>query len=65
VVLPDVDVARHVVLKRAVVEKGCRLPAGLQVGVDPEADRRRFHVTHNGVTLITPEMLGQEIHQVR
>jgi glucose-1-phosphate adenylyltransferase len=65
VVLPDVDVARHVVLKRAVVEKGCRLPAGLQVGVDPEADRRRFHVTRNGVTLITPEMLGQEIHQVR
>ncbi len=64
VLLPDVDVARHVVLKRAVVEKGCRLPAGLQVGVDREADRRRFLVTDHGVTLITPQMLGQEIHQV-
>jgi glucose-1-phosphate adenylyltransferase len=64
VLLPDVDVARHVVLKRAVVEKGCRLPAGLQVGVDHAADRRRFLVTDRGVTLVTPKMLGQEIHQV-
>jgi glucose-1-phosphate adenylyltransferase len=32
------------------------------VGVDAEADRRRFHVTGKGVTLITPEMLGQHLH---
>ncbi len=64
VILPDVDIARGVVLKRAVVEKGCRLPAGLQVGVDHEADRRRFLVTDGGVTVIAPQMLGQEVHQV-
>jgi glucose-1-phosphate adenylyltransferase len=64
VILPDVEVEPRVVLKRAVVEKGCRLPSGLQVGVDPEADRRRFLVTERGVTLITPQMLGQEIHHL-
>ncbi len=57
VVLPNVDIGRNVVLRRAVVEKNCRLPAGLQVGVDPEADRRRFEVSPKGITLVVPEML--------
>ena len=48
VILPNVDIGRGVVLKRAVVDKGCRLPAGLVVGVDPEEDRKRFHVTAKG-----------------
>jgi len=57
VILPNVDIGRGVVLKRAVVDKDCRLPPGLAVGVDPAEDRRRFHVTPKGVTLITPQML--------
>jgi glucose-1-phosphate adenylyltransferase len=65
VILPSVDVGRHVVLKRAVVDKHCRLPAGMSVGVDREQDRQRFHVTERGVTLVTPEMLGQHVHQQR
>jgi glucose-1-phosphate adenylyltransferase len=59
VILPNVDVARGVVLKRAVVDKDCRLPAGLVVGVDPDEDRKRFHVTAKGVTLVTPQMLAR------
>jgi len=30
-----------------------------------EEDRRRFHVSERGITLITPEMLGQEIFHQR
>jgi glucose-1-phosphate adenylyltransferase len=66
VILPDVDVARHCTIKRAIVDSHCRLPQGFQVGVDPEEDRRRgFHVTEKGVALVTPEMLGQPIHDLR
>jgi glucose-1-phosphate adenylyltransferase len=65
VILPDVDIGRHTTLKRVVVDKYCKLPEGFQAGVDPEADRRRFHVTPGGVTLISPEMLGQQIHHLR
>ncbi len=65
VVLPNVDVGHHVVLKRAVVEKHCRLPEGLTIGVDPREDRRRFHVTESGITLVIPEMLGQQVHHLR
>ena len=59
VILPHVDIGRHAVLKRCVVDKRCRIPEGLVAGVNPEDDRRRFHVSAKGITLITPEMLGQ------
>ena len=65
VVLPDVEIGPDVVLRRAIVDRYCRLPAGLEVGVRPEEDRKRFHVTASGVTLIVPEMLGQEVHHLR
>ncbi|MBI5719505.1 MAG: glucose-1-phosphate adenylyltransferase [Burkholderiales bacterium] len=59
VLLPDVDVRAGVVLKRVIVDKHCKLPTGLIAGIDTERDRLRFHVTDRGITLITPEMLGQ------
>jgi glucose-1-phosphate adenylyltransferase len=65
VIMGGADIGRNVVLKRTVVEKYCRLPEGLVAGVDPEQDRKRFHVTERGVTLIVPEMLGQQVHYLR
>jgi len=44
-------------LRRTVVDKHSVLPDGLRAGIDPAEDRRRFHVTEHGITLITPEML--------
>jgi glucose-1-phosphate adenylyltransferase len=65
VVLPDVEVHRNVTLRKCVVDRYCVLPAGLEVGLDPVEDRQRFFVTERGVTLITPEMLGQDMHHLR
>jgi glucose-1-phosphate adenylyltransferase len=64
VILPDVEVHRHVVLRKCVVDRYCVLPSGLEIGVDPAADRKRFFVTDRGVTLVTPEMLGQAMHHL-
>ena len=64
VILPKVHIGEHVVLKRTIVDKGCMVPDGLQVGVNPEEDKERFYVSEKGITLITPEMLGQNRHQV-
>ena len=61
VILPNVQVGLHVTLKRAIVDKHCTLPPGLTVGVNAADDRRRFHVTASGITLITPQMLGQRL----
>lgn len=64
VILPDVVIGRRARLRRVVVEKRCVIPEGLVVGYDVDKDRERFYVTEKGITLITPEMLGQEIHKV-
>ena len=62
VILPNVDVGRHVILKRVIVDKNCKIPDGMEIGVNIEEDRKRFHVSENGITLITTEMLGQILH---
>jgi glucose-1-phosphate adenylyltransferase len=65
VILPNVDIGRNAHLRRVVVEKNCKIPEGLRVGFDAVEDRKRFYVTDKGITLITPEMLGQQVHYVR
>jgi glucose-1-phosphate adenylyltransferase len=65
VILPDVDIGRHAKLRRVVMDKHCRVPEGMLIGYDAEADRKRFHVSDNGITLVTPEMLGQQAHHIR
>jgi glucose-1-phosphate adenylyltransferase len=59
VVLPDVVVGPGVHLSRAIVDRQCRLEAAAL------GDRGRFRATEKGLTLITPEMLGQRVHQLR
>ncbi len=65
IILPNVSIGRHCVLKKVVVDKGTVIPEGTRIGVDPEEDRKRFHVSENGVTLVTPDMLGQRLHSSR
>jgi glucose-1-phosphate adenylyltransferase len=65
VVLPNVVIERHVTLKRVVIDRGVRIPAGTKIGVDLAADRERLHVTDKGIVLVTPEMLGQNVHHRR
>lgn len=65
VLLPSVEVERNCIIRRAVIDKRCRIPEGTRIGVDPDEDRRRFHVSASGVVLVTAEMLGQGYHRVR
>lgn len=57
VLLPGVRVGRNCVIQRAIVDEGCDIPDGMRIGVDREADAKRFEVTERGVVLVTPEML--------
>jgi len=65
VVLPSVEIGENCHLNKVVVDKGCRIPAGTVIGADLIEDAKHYHVTPNGVVLVTPEMLGLEIHHVR
>jgi len=65
VILPQVEIGRYVTLKRVVVDKGARIPDGMSIGVNAEEDRKSFHISDKGVTLVTAEMLGQALHYFR
>ncbi len=60
VILPEVNIGQHCQIHRAVIDKGCRIPDGTAIGVNPEEDARRYHRTPAGIVLVTPEMLDQE-----
>ena len=65
VVLPDVEIGRNCRIQNAVIDKGCQIPTDTVIGEDPVKDAERFHVSPGGVVLVTPDMLGQELHHVR
>lgn len=66
VVLPDVNIGQHCTINRAIIDRGARIDSGTTIGLDPDADRARgFRVTESGLTLVTPDMLGQHLHFTR
>jgi glucose-1-phosphate adenylyltransferase len=65
VVLPDVVIGPGCRIRRAVIDKGCHIPAGMVIGEDRADDERRFHLSPGGVVLVTPDMLGMDYHYAR
>jgi glucose-1-phosphate adenylyltransferase len=57
VILPDVRVGANCVVRHAILDTGCVVPDGMQIGMDPLEDARRFHVSEKGVVLVTRDML--------
>ena len=65
-ILPECEVMEHCTIKGAIIDRGSVIPAGTEIGVDPDADRARgFRVTEGGHTLVTPDMLKQKLHVTR
>jgi glucose-1-phosphate adenylyltransferase len=52
ILMDNVDVGRHAVVRRAIVDKGVRIPPGAKIGVDPADDKARFTVTASGLVVI-------------
>ncbi len=63
VVLPNVTIGRHCRIANAVIDKGCVIPPNTVIGENLEEDTEKFYVSERGIVLVTPEMLGQHIHQ--
>jgi glucose-1-phosphate adenylyltransferase len=57
VLLPGVEIGRGARLNRAVIDRDCKVPDGLVIGEDAQADAARFLRTESGITLVTREML--------
>lgn len=65
VLLPDVDIGRYAKIRRAIIDRGCKIPQGMKIGYDLEEDKKRFDVSPGGIVTVTPDMLGQKVHFAR
>jgi glucose-1-phosphate adenylyltransferase len=52
IIMDDVEVGAGSTIRRAIIDKRCRIPPGTRVGVDPEEDAKRFQRTESGVVVI-------------
>jgi glucose-1-phosphate adenylyltransferase len=52
ILMNAVDIGRHARLRRVIVDKYVRIPPGIEIGYNPDEDRRRFTVTESGVVVI-------------
>ena len=50
-----VEVGRNAKIRRAIIDKDVKIPAGFSVGYNLEDDAKRFTVTESGVVVITKE----------
>lgn len=64
VVLPEVIVGKNCKISHAVLDRGCNIPDGMHIGWDQAEDMKRFHISPNGIVLVTPEMLGHNLHHI-
>ncbi|HET6269667.1 MAG TPA: glucose-1-phosphate adenylyltransferase [Arthrobacter sp.] len=54
VLMDKVIVGEGAVVKRAIIDKNVKVPAGAAIGLDPELDRARgFKVTDSGITVLS------------
>ncbi|WP_447018352.1 glucose-1-phosphate adenylyltransferase [Shewanella algae] len=59
VILPDVVVLRHCRIRKAIIDRGCIIPEGMEIGFNHDHDRAKgFRVSESGVVLVTRDMLG-------
>ncbi|MEU5564189.1 MULTISPECIES: glucose-1-phosphate adenylyltransferase [Micromonospora] len=52
VLMEGVEIGRHAVVRRAILDKNVFVPEGAEIGVDLEKDRQRYVVSDNGIVVI-------------
>ena len=65
IILPNVRIGENCKIKNAIIDKSCVIPNGTTIGYDLEIDKSKYHISPKGRILVTPEMLGQEVHHAR
>jgi glucose-1-phosphate adenylyltransferase len=60
ILMDGVDVGRHSRIRRAIIDKGVKIPPGTTIGYDQEADRERFTVSETGIVVVPK---GAEIEE--
>jgi glucose-1-phosphate adenylyltransferase len=52
ILMDGVEVGRHSKIRRAIIDKGVKIPPNTSIGYDLELDRERFTVTDSGIVVV-------------
>jgi glucose-1-phosphate adenylyltransferase len=60
VILPGAIIHRNCRIRRAIIDRGCEIPEGVEIGYDKKADKENgFRVSNKGIVLVTRDMLTE------
>jgi glucose-1-phosphate adenylyltransferase len=52
ILLDGVDVGRHAMIRRAIIDKDVQIPEGIKIGYNLEEDAKRFTVNQSGIVVV-------------
>jgi glucose-1-phosphate adenylyltransferase len=55
ILFSHVNVGRYSRIRRAIIDRHIHIPEGTEIGFDPDADRKKYHVTEGGIVVVVPE----------
>ncbi|HET9400683.1 MAG TPA: glucose-1-phosphate adenylyltransferase [Candidatus Acidoferrales bacterium] len=55
IIFNHVNVGRHSKIRNAIIDRHVNLPEHTVIGYDPEEDKKRYHVSENGVVVVVRE----------
>jgi glucose-1-phosphate adenylyltransferase len=58
VLMDGVQIGRGAVVRRAILDKDVVVPEGAHIGVEPDLDRERYHVTETGIVVLGKSQLA-------
>lgn len=53
VLMSQVSVGKNTRIRNAIIEEGVHIPAGFEIGFDPENDRKHYFVTDAGIVVVS------------
>ncbi|HEY5610736.1 MAG TPA: glucose-1-phosphate adenylyltransferase [Thermoanaerobaculia bacterium] len=60
ILMDGVDIGRYSRIRRAIIDKGVKIPPRTTIGFDPEHDKKRFTVTDSGIVVIPKGVAMEE-----
>lgn len=60
ILMDGVEVGRHSKIRRAIIDKGVKIPPNTTIGYELELDRQRFTVTDSGIVVVPKGALIEE-----
>lgn len=60
ILMDGVEVGRHSKIRRAIIDKGVKIPSNTTIGYDVEWDRQRFTVTDSGIVVVSKGAVIEE-----